>query len=259
MKAIYPYSLDTVREREYGLPRFEVWQAIRSTNDRARELAVEGSPRGSLVLGWEQTEGRGRHGSLWFSAAGDGVWMSLVLGANDVTTHLPILVGISCAEVIEEMTGVIVSIKWPNDLIINGRKVGGVLVEMGDGWVVAGIGINVRRSPSESLQAFDDRALPATSIAEHSDQISENPDFAGRFAQRILERLDARKGRDGVVDSFSARDILRDLQVHTDELGSGIARGIDECGMLLLELEDGAIVKVRSGSVRAITSSEEEE
>ena len=87
-----------------------MWESIRSTNDRARELAVEGSPRGSLVLSWEQTEGRGRQGNTWFSAAGDGVWMSLVLGANDVTTQLPLLVGISCAEVIEELTDVIVSI-----------------------------------------------------------------------------------------------------------------------------------------------------
>ena len=234
-----------------------MWESIRSTNDRARELAVEGSPRGSLVLGWEQTEGRGRQGNLWFSAAGDGVWMSLVLGENDVTTQLPLLVGISCAEVIEELTGVIVSIKWPNDLMIKGRKVGGVLVEMGDGWVVAGIGINVRRSPSESLQAFGDRTLPATSIAEHSHRISEIPGLAGRFAQRILERLDCGKGQDGLVDSFLVRDILRDLPVHTDELGIGIARGIDEFGMLLLEQEDGSIVKVRSGSVRCITSSEE--
>jgi BirA family biotin operon repressor/biotin-[acetyl-CoA-carboxylase] ligase len=185
--------------------------------------------------------------------------MSLVLGANDVTTQLPLLVGISCAEVIEELTDVIVSIKWPNDLMIQGRKVGGVLVEMGDGWVVAGIGINVRRSPSESLQAFSSRALTATSIAEHSDRISEIPGFAGLFAQRILARLDAGKGQGGVVDSFSARDMLRGLRVHTDELGIGIARGIDECGMLLLEREDGSIVEVRSGSVRSITSSEEEE
>ncbi len=259
MNAIYPYSLDPVREREYGLPRFEVWESIKSTNDRARELAVEGAPRGSLVLGWEQTEGRGRHGNLWFSAAGEGVWMSLVLGANDVTTQLPLLVGISCAEVVEELTGVIVSIKWPNDLIIKGRKVGGVLVETGDGWVVAGIGINVSRTPSESLQAFGDRALAATSIAEHSDRISEIPGFAGRFAQRILERLDARESIDRVVDSFSARDTLRGLLVHTDEIGTGIARGIDQCGMLLLELEDGSIVRVRSGSVRAITPSEEGE
>ena len=241
------------------MPHFEVWQSIPSTNDRARELAVGGALRGSLVLGGEQTEGRGRHGARWLSGQGKGVWMSLVLGDRDVTTQLPLFVGIACAEVIEELAGVRVSIKWPNDLVVEGRKLGGILIETGDGWVVAGIGVNVGEAPTESLQGVDVRSLPATSIAEHSVRFPDIPVIAGHFAQRILKWLDAYEGVDRVVDHFSLRDALRDLHVDTDEHGTGIARGIDECGMLLLELGDGSIVRVRSGSVRAIKQSAKEE
>jgi len=244
--------IESGRAAELGLPTFEVWDSIGSTNDRARVLAEGGTQRGGLVLAREQTAGRGRRGAWWVSGSGNGVWMSLVLSAADATPQLPIVIGVACAEVLEEHSGVRVLVKWPNDLMIKGRKLGGILVERGSGWVVTGIGINVDSSPSEDELTSDRSAFTPTSLSEHTDAIPSTLTLSGLLARRVLDLLDAPHAVTEALEAFTARDALIDHQVLTQEYGAGIARGIDEDGMLLLELDDGSVVSVRSGSVRPV-------
>jgi len=231
---------------------FEVWDSLGSTNDRARALAEGGTHRGALVLALEQTAGRGRRGAGWTSAMGEGVWMSLVLGDEDATPQLPIVIGVACAEVLEEHSTAPVSVKWPNDLLLDGCKLGGVLVERGPRWVAAGIGINVGAVPAIAELRSDQPALPATSLSEHASDVPPILILAGQVARRVLDRLDETHSAAKALDAFQSRDALRDTPVRTDEHGTGIARGIDEDGMLLLELDDGSRVTVRSGSVRSV-------
>lgn len=242
--------LEPARAAELGLPGLEVWDSVASTNDRARALAESGTPRGWLVVALEQTAGRGRRGAAWTSSAGEGVWMSMVLDEQDATPELPILIGVACAEALESLAGVDVRMKWPNDLLIDDEKVGGILVERGGGWIVAGVGVNVAGAPALSELDADRPGMRPTSLYEHTSQRPTILTLAGEMARGILTFLDAADRRSNALDAFHARDALRGRRVQTEEHGVGVARGLDEDGMLLVELDDGSVRSVRSGSVR---------
>ena len=252
-------SLDPDRAASFGLPGFEVWESIDSTNDRARILAQRGTPRGWLVLAGEQRAGRGRRGSVWRSSAGEGVWMSLVLGLSDGIPQLPILIGIACAETLRARTGADVRIKWPNDLLIERRKLGGILVESGAGWVVAGIGINVRAAPSCDDLDGENGPVEPTSLAAYTSTRPDPRDLAGELASSVLRILDSEDRLHSGLRRFALLDALRDRPVETDVAGAGVARGIDEEGRLVLESPPGSRLSVGTGSVRFATTSELED
>lgn len=251
--------LEPARAAGLGLPGFEVWDSLASTNDRARTLAELGTERGWLVVALEQTAGRGRRGAAWTSMAGEGVWMSLVLDEQDAIPQLPILIGVACAEALENAAGVHVRVKWPNDLLIDEKKVGGILVERGHGWVVAGVGINVGGAPSHSALEGESPVIRPTALSEHTKERLTILPLAGELARAVLTFLDAAERVPEIFEAFEARDALRGRGVRTEEHGPGIARGLDEDGMLLLELDDGSVRSVRSGSVRLMPQTGWEE
>lgn len=120
-------------------------ERVGSTNDLARELAERGAPEGTVVLAEVQTRGRGRLGRRWRSPRG-GLWFSLVLRpdvAPALLSGLSLVVACAVARALREETGAPIQVRWPNDLVLHDRKLGGILVEVGTGWVVVGIGINV--------------------------------------------------------------------------------------------------------------------
>ena len=120
-----------------GRPRLHL-RTTTSTNDRARELAGTGAPHGTLVTAEEQTAGRGRQGRTWVAPAGSSLLLSLVLRETDPL--LPLRAGLAVAD----LAGAAALVKWPNDVLLDGRKVAGVLVEARpqEGWAVLGIGVN---------------------------------------------------------------------------------------------------------------------
>jgi BirA family biotin operon repressor/biotin-[acetyl-CoA-carboxylase] ligase len=172
--------------------------------------------------------------------------MSVVLPAKRPAPQASLLVGLAVAEAIESVaTDVQVGIKWPNDLMIRGGKVGGILCESARGAVVAGIGINLRSlgdTPEMSL------AYHATSLEAECSKSLTSSELAGSIVRRLKERaleLDATASRE-----LTTRDALVGRRVETEEHGRGVARGIDATGALLLERPDGSRVSVVAGSVR---------
>ena len=133
------------------LPRVELRTSVSSTMDVAHSLASDGTPAGTLVLANEQTAGRGRGGKRWRSDHGAGIWMTIVERPNDAEGLgvLAIRLGLKAAPVLERHVDAPIGLKWPNDLLVDGRKLAGILVESRwrDGvvdWVAIGIGVNVR-------------------------------------------------------------------------------------------------------------------
>lgn len=229
----------------WGVPLVEAYASIGSTNDRALELAAGAGNAFAVVVADEQTEGRGRRGATWHSPAGSGLWMSTVLPGSRPAPHVTLLVGLAVAEAIEAATeGVRVGLKWPNDLFVGRRKLGGVLCESAGAAVVAGIGINLRPVPvidrATSLETESGNALPASILAGF---------IVAALRRRPLDgaTLDA-----GVLADLGARDTLLGAEVDTDEHGRGTARGIDAFGALLLERPDGSRVRVVAGSIRPL-------
>jgi len=162
--------------------------------------------------------------------------------------HASLLVGVAVAEAIEAAAGdVRVGIKWPNDLMIRGGKVGGILCESAGAAVVAGIGINLRSlgtTPAMSL------AYRATSLEAECGKSLAPADLAGSIVGQLKARpltLDP-----VAAGALTARDALLGTQVETEEHGAGVARGIDPSGALVLERPDGSRVTVVAGSVRVL-------
>jgi BirA family biotin operon repressor/biotin-[acetyl-CoA-carboxylase] ligase len=125
--------------------------SVTSTNDAAKRLAQEGAPEGTLVVAEEQTAGRGRQGRRWIAPAGSSLLLSLVFRPSLTPAGLPQLLmasSLAVAEAIEDSTGLSVRLKWPNDILLGSKKVGGILIEAGlsgerTDYAVVGIGLNV--------------------------------------------------------------------------------------------------------------------
>lgn len=155
---------------------------VESTMDVARGLAATGSPEGTLVLAARQRKGRGRLGRVWESPEG-GLYLSLVLRPSrpqEEWPHLSLVTGLACAEAIREACGVCAMIKWPNDLVIGSKKIGGILLEtqFGSGFVVLGIGINVG-TPANQLP---DTAMSLVAAgATHADPMA----LTGALCHRV--------------------------------------------------------------------------
>jgi BirA family biotin operon repressor/biotin-[acetyl-CoA-carboxylase] ligase len=241
----------------WNVPILEVHECVTSTNDRVAELSREGAPALTTVLALEQSRGRGRSGKKWHSAAGTGLWIStLFVQKVAVSSALPLLVGLAAARALESLTPELrVGLKWPNDLFLEGGKVGGILCESTVGEaelrsVVVGVGLNLR----EAEGGFPpELGSPATTLEHEIGQ----PVSTSLVATRLMAQL--RGHSRGAFDSFTVetrsafaeRDLLYRKAVRTEQ-GAGTAHGIDGSGALILERSDGTRTSVRAGSVELI-------
>lgn len=233
-----------------------------STNDDAKAGAREGAPHGAVWIAERQRSGRGRQGRVWLSAAGESLLFSVLLRIACPPLRVPLL-SLACGLAVRDAIARVVSnravkVKWPNDVLIDDRKVAGILVEsaLAGGkvdYVVVGIGVNVhtREFPDEL------RAL-ATSVAN----AAPSPPDRGELLADILARLDhevehvAHRGLGLLHGRLSTHDALRGRAVMSEDgTVSGTAAGIDVDGRLLVARHDGSIVKVSSGEMRLVSSS----
>jgi BirA family transcriptional regulator, biotin operon repressor / biotin---[acetyl-CoA-carboxylase] ligase len=206
-----------------------------STNARARELAAAGAPHGTLVTASEQTAGRGRQGRTWSAPPGRALLMSIVL--REWPRLLPLAAALAVADVAGEGT----MIKWPNDVLLDGRKVAGILVEgrSQEGWMVLGIGLNVALRPDD---------FPPE-LRETAATLGRDPAEVEPALDELLGALDGWLSvpHDDVVTAFRARDALAGREVAWAD-GSGVAEGIDGEGRLLVA-SGGQVTALDAGEV----------
>jgi BirA family biotin operon repressor/biotin-[acetyl-CoA-carboxylase] ligase len=238
----------------WGVPHVEAHDRIGSTNDRLKVLAAGGAPAFTVVLADAQSAGRGRSGARWYDAPGRSLLVSVLLPSDGgVPLHLPLLVGLAVARAVERAAaGLEARVKWPNDIMVAGRKAGGVLCEATRAGVVAGVGLNVRQRPEEFPEEVRARAVSLEMSAEARVSRSK---LAGALVGELLA-LFRERGRaelpSRVHEELNARDALLGCAVETVQEGPGTARGIALDGALLLERPDGSRVRVVAGSVRVV-------
>ncbi len=232
-----------------------------STQIVARELAARGAGEGTVVLAEGQTRGKGRRGRSWFSPPGQGIWISIILrppisplqaGRVCLTSALAV------AEAIKEITGLLTLIKWPNDLLIGGKKVGGILIEMAAEmdlvkFLVLGIGVNVNQD-----EFPDELGGIALSLKqERREEISRLS-----LLQDILRRLDnyylsLRKGEfEALANRWRRFSATLGKQIRVSlpgEIVEGQAIEIDADGALLLRLDSGFVKRLVGGEVSIIS------
>jgi len=241
----------------WGVTRLEVHDEIGSTNDRARELARQSRVPWTVILAEFQVRGRGRGDRPWISSPGKGLLASILLpgGSLERNALAPIRVGLAGAEAMEMSQSPggdrrpSVELKWPNDLVIGGRKVGGILCESGgNGILVAGLGINIHQKPPD----FPPELRPSTTSLEM--ELGPGVSRAGLMGA-LVSRLRLRtEGRGPVLDSgelndYQTRDHLRGRSVVSEVAGEGVGMGLTPEGHLLLQRDDGNLGRVKAGSV----------
>jgi BirA family transcriptional regulator, biotin operon repressor / biotin---[acetyl-CoA-carboxylase] ligase len=218
-----------------GRPRLHL-RATSSTNDRARALAAAGAPHGTLVTATEQTAGRGRQGRTWAAPPGRALLCSLLL--RDYDPLLPLRAGLAVAD----LAGDAALVKWPNDVLLDGRKLAGILVEARpqDGWAVLGIGVNV---------AVDLADLPPE-VRERAATLGRAPGELERTLAELLRALEARLAEPpaATLAALRARDALRGRPVRWAD-GEGTGAGIDDAGALLVRLAGGELRTLDAGEV----------
>ena len=135
----------------FGRKEIFYYRELDSTNGKAKELAAAGAPEGTVVIAEKQTEGRGRRGRSWFSPSADGIYVSLIIRPDIAPTEasrITLMTAVATAEALHSLTPLEIRIKWPNDILVNGSKIGGILTEISAEmdvvhFIVIGLGLNV--------------------------------------------------------------------------------------------------------------------
>lgn len=228
-------------------------------------MAEAGAPEGTVVLADEQTGGRGRRGRRWIAPAGASLSMSMVIRPPTAAASriLTLRLGIGAARAIERLLPIRVELKWPNDLGAHGRKLGGILceaalVEDRVDFVIAGIGLNLRRPAHDWPPEVAERAISLEEAAASGEPAAgtiDAPGLVGPLIEEWLsvaghpaERLSAdERGR------FHERDTLRGREVTVDGRAAAVADGITDGGALVLRRDDRRW-EVGAGTVRTTES-----
>jgi len=256
---LYPQEIqEGLKTNSFGQNIIHFEQVL-STNDVAKELAGQGLPEGSLVVAEEQTGGKGRLGRFWSSPHGQGVWISLVLRPLLSPLDAPritIMAAVAVAKTISEITNLTPGIKWPNDILYQGRKLAGILTEMSAemdsvNFVILGIGVNVN-TPSEMFPP-EIRSQAVSLLLASGRKVSRV-----LFLQRLLVNLENLYGElmqghfNKILNLWRGFSVTLGSWVTVtglNQIWEGKAIDIDETGALIVADRQGQQVKVMAGDV----------
>ena len=226
------------------------FETVTSTNDVAKKMAQQNAASGTVIIAGEQTAGKGRLGRTWSSPRGT-LALSVILRPDISMLHKLIMVAsLAISHSIKKVTGLDAQIKWPNDVLINGKKISGILIE--NGWrgnvldyAVIGIGVNVNFRPDD----YSDIKETATSLSNESG----NDISILTIARQLLVELDRLYlSGDSVFEEWRRNLITLGKEVRVTSGGmvnAGIAETVDRDGRLILRQANGSLLKISAGDV----------
>lgn len=255
-------ELESIHATEWAGCEIYYFDSIDSTNTKAKELAEEGHPSGTLVVADRQTAGKGRRGRSWESPTGIGIFMTLMLKPEinpNNASMLTLVAAMATTRAIRRVTGVSAMIKWPNDIVMNGKKVCGILTEMSAQFdyinhIVIGIGINVHNEdfPEEIAKTASSLYLES---GQHIHRASLIEAFLEEFEDVYAEYLKT-EDMEGLQKEYDAMLVNRGRQVRVldpKEPFEGKAMGITKKGELIVDTwESRKLVSSGEVSVRGI-------
>lgn len=231
---------------------------IDSTNEEAKRQAESGAGDGSLYVADCQTAGRGRRGRTWLSPAGKDIFFSILLRPRmqpQAASMLTLVTALAAAKTVEQYGGEGCQIKWPNDIVLHGKKLCGILtemsLEMGEiSYLVIGVGFNMNR-----MEFDEEISHMATSLKKETGKQIPRADFLADFLAHFseeYEKFSREQNLSSVKEEYEKRLVNIDREVLIEKSGKkkvGLARGINEQGELLVCMEDGATEAVCAGEV----------
>ena len=235
------------------------YESVDSTNELALALSLKSPESGTVIIADSQAKGRGRLGRVWVSPPGRNIYMSAILTPEIElrdATLLTVVAALACASALRNKTGLIANIKWPNDLIVGGKKIGGILTELRSGhdkinFAVMGIGINVNSGGDDFPEELE---RIATSVKEETGR---NQSRSGIIAEvlneveRWYEKL-MNEGRFPLLEEWRKLSSTVGKRVRVTlcrEVLSGFAEDIDKEGMLVLKLASGERRRISAGDL----------
>ena len=226
---------------QLGLENVWLYAEVESTQDVAHEQAARGVPAGALVVADAQRSGRGRQGRSWASLPGQGVWCTIVERPRDGSAFevLSLRIGMRLAEALEAMADGRVMLKWPNDLMLDGGKLAGILTEARWSgasleWVAVGVGVNVTHPGVDGAAALRADVARFDVLRAVVGAVRDAASTIGRLTADELSR-------------FADRDWLAGKRILSP--GAGVVEGIDATGALIVRGADGASAH-RSGTIQ---------
>jgi BirA family biotin operon repressor/biotin-[acetyl-CoA-carboxylase] ligase len=259
---ILPHKLKSILETSRIGNEIHYFREVDSTNEVAKKLAEDGAPEGTVVIAESQSKGRGRRGKKWISPMG-GAWMSVILRPNILPINAPQLTftaGVAAAKTLKDEYGLEVGIKWPNDILIDNKKVCGILTEISTetdsiDYMVIGIGIDVNIDLGSLPPELKDTATSIKSEL-HDGDVSRMI-----LVQKFLENFE------DIYNEFNTgnfHSILNKWRKYSQTIGSrvevktgtkiikGEAVGVNSEGALIVELNNGSLEKIISGECRHV-------
>jgi BirA family biotin operon repressor/biotin-[acetyl-CoA-carboxylase] ligase len=252
---LFPFEVIRDLNTEFIGKKIYYFDTVASTMNIAMDLGLKGAPEGTIVLAESQIRGRGRLGRAWFSPKHKGIYLSLILRPKILPTQascLTLLAAVSICEAIKEITGLDTQIKWPNDILIRHKKLGGILTELNAemdkiNFVIIGIGLNINNDKKALIAG-------ATSLKE---QKKENINRIG-LLQEILRRIESnylhfqKKGAEPIIEKWRHHSVTLGKRVkvyYLKEHIEGEAVDIDIDGGLLVRKDSGVLEKIMAGDV----------
>lgn len=237
------------------------FQEVDSTNTIAFDLGKEGKPHGTLVVAESQTKGRGRLGRKWESPPGTGIYCSIILRPELAPEDLPkitLAAGVAVCKAVEKKTNLAPLIKWPNDILLAGKKLGGILTETGNFMygepplVVLGIGLNINSDLSGFPTALSGKI---TSLKIQTGRQYSRGSFLKAIINEIEKNLTELQKNNfhKIIRQFRKRDavsgkLLSWVTIKGD-ITTGVSLGIDDHGLLHIKDEQGTIHEIMSGDI----------
>jgi len=262
-KASDPITADEIMEglctNVFGRKNIIYLKETDSTNTRAKELAAQGAPEGTLIIAEKQTKGRGRRGRNWFSPSGGGIYFSLILRpaiSPGETPRITLMTAVVLAETLISMMKLKLRIKWPNDILVNGKKLAGILTEISTemdavNYIVVGLGMNVNTRfenfPSEIKKS-------ATSILIEAGNRVPRIKFIQNYLKLYEKYYNMFKKNDfePIMKRWKELADIIGKQIRVDVIGKthiGKVIDVDNDGVLILKDDQGRLQRIFSGDV----------
>jgi BirA family biotin operon repressor/biotin-[acetyl-CoA-carboxylase] ligase len=246
------FDVSSVRRRLPGR-HIEWFQSVNSTMTLAARLARDGCESGAVIGADGQVAGIGRHGHNWHSESEAGLYVSIVLRLAVEARSLPIVMlalGLAAQEAISNASGLAADLRWPNDVLVGGKKCAGILAQLEGDAIVAGIGINVNHSafPSEIESLATSLKLAGATVARE--------DLLVALLQAVDEccQVLADEGAEAILRLFAkASSYAEGRRVRVEQDGAtieGVTCGLDPAGFLLIRGDDGRESTILAGGVR---------
>lgn len=232
------------------------YSSLSSTNDLLKELAAQGAPEGTLVIADKQTAGKGRLGRKWLAPPGTSLLMSLLFRpdlAPSQAQRLTMICSLAIADAIEGLTGLPVGLKWPNDILIRGKKAGGILTELGTtgerlDYVAVGMGLNVNLA----ISTLPELRGMATSLSQELAREVSRLELLWKILEGIEIRYKSLRRGESPHEEWAARliNLGCEVQVTTPHgVLAGLAERVDADGALILRTSDGQRKRILAGDV----------